>query len=118
MKDKFIYVEPESYFSPEMLEAAEKWEKEHAAEELNGEELGKNKKRNWEYVKLLDGNHKNQVVRADGRFQQRYEDGKWIRSGILLDYYTDTSPLYNMYEDITEEEAIKLIGAEAIKMPE
>ena len=118
MKDKFIYVEPESYFSPEMLEAAEKWEKEHAEEELKREELEKSKKRNWKYIKLLDRNHKNQVVRADGRFQQEYEDGKWIRSAILLDYYTDTSPLYNMYEDITEEEAIMLIGEEAIKMPE
>ena len=74
--------------------------------------------RNWEYVKLLDRSHKNQVVRADGVFQQEYEDGKWIRSAILLDYYTDISPLYDMYEEITEKEAIELLGEEAIRMPE
>ena len=73
--------------------------------------------RNWEYVKLLDRRHKNQVVRADGVFQQEYEDGKWIRSAILLDYYTDISPLYDMYEEITEKEAIELLGEEAIRMP-
>ena len=74
--------------------------------------------RNWKYVKLLDRSHKNQVVRADGGFQQEYEDGKWIRSAILLDYYTDISPLFEMYEYITEKEAIELLGEEAIRMPE
>ena len=73
--------------------------------------------KNWEYYKLLDKAHKNQIVRADGGFQQRYENGKWIRSGILLDYQLEIAPYYGMYEKITEAEAIKTIGKKAIEMP-
>lgn len=69
----------------------------------------------WTYFKLLDTEHKNQIVRADGRFQQHYRDGKWTRSGILLDYQVEISPYHNLYEEISESEAIKTLGKEAIK---
>lgn len=67
------------------------------------------------YFKLLDAEHKNQIVRAEGRFQQHYRDGEWIRSGILLDYQMEISPHHGMYEEISESEAIKTLGKEAIK---
>ena len=44
-KRKYIYVEPASYFSPGMLEEAEKWEKKHAEDERKREEYEKSKKK-------------------------------------------------------------------------
>nr|DAL53509.1 MAG TPA_asm: hypothetical protein [Caudoviricetes sp.] len=42
-KERFIYVEPASYFSDDMLEEAEAWEREHAEEERKKKEAKKNK---------------------------------------------------------------------------
>lgn len=71
--------------------------------------------RKWTYFKLLDTKHKNQIVRADGRFQQHYTDGKWVRSGVLLDYQIEISPYHDLYERISESEVIAILGEEAIK---
>lgn len=63
------------------------------------------------YFKLLDPAHENTIVRAEGRSQQEYVVGQgWIESGILMEYFCDESPLYNMYEEITEEKMMRLIN--------
>lgn len=62
------------------------------------------------YYKLLDWKNSGTIVRAQGRSQQRYvKDKGWVESGILMEYFCDESPLYDSYEIITEEEALKLI---------
>lgn len=62
------------------------------------------------YYKLLDNAHLNTVVKADGRVQHEYVTGQgWVRSGIMIEYFCDESDTYNMYEEISEQEAIKLI---------
>lgn len=63
------------------------------------------------YYKLLDNAHLNMVVKADGRVQHEYIKGQgWVRSGIMLEYFCDESDTYNMYEEISEQEANKLIS--------
>lgn len=63
------------------------------------------------YYKLLDNENFNTVVRACGENQYQYVPGKgWIRSGILMEYLCDESPLYELYEEISKEEAEKLIA--------
>ncbi|MDR3149814.1 MAG: hypothetical protein LBT88_07390 [Oscillospiraceae bacterium] len=67
---------------------------------------------NYEYVKLIDREHYGTVVRADGAKQYEWDDKKgWVRSGILILYFCDESEYYDLYEEITEDEAMKLIGA-------
>lgn len=63
------------------------------------------------YFKLLDPVHKNTIVRAEGRNQQEYVIGQgWVESGILMVYFCDESPLYDMYEEVTEEKAMRIIN--------
>lgn len=72
-----------------------------------------------EYVVLTDNQNRGTVVKCNGRIQHRYdkERKKWIRSGILLEYFCDESPLYNCYEEISEEQALKTIKAfECVKV--
>lgn len=66
---------------------------------------------NTEYVLLIDKKNFGTIVRCNGRYQFEFdkEKGSWIRSGILLDYFTDSSPLYEMYIEISEEEAMRMI---------
>lgn len=65
----------------------------------------------YTYYRLLDKLNKNTVVKADGRNQQQLIKGKgWVRSGIMIDYFSDESDTYNMYEEISEKEAMSIIG--------
>lgn len=64
------------------------------------------------YFKLLDPAHENTIVRAEGRNQQEYVINQgWVESGILMEYFCDESPLYNMYEEVTEEKAMRIINS-------
>lgn len=65
----------------------------------------------YEYVKLTDKKHLNEVVRCQGAKWERYVAGGWIQTGILMEYFSDESPLYEMYEEISEKEALELIKA-------
>lgn len=66
----------------------------------------------YEYVKLADKKNQGTIVRCNGRLQYKYDkDRGWVRSGIFMRYVFEESPEYNMYEEITEEEAMKLISA-------
>lgn len=63
------------------------------------------------FFKLIDKENYNMVIKADGRKQYRYIYGKdeWIRTGLLLEYHSEKSSKYDLYEEISEEEACKII---------
>lgn len=63
------------------------------------------------YYRLLDTNHKNTILKIDGRKQFRYVFGeaRWQRTGILLRYQNDSSVYYEMYESVSEKEALRFI---------
>lgn len=65
-----------------------------------------------EYVRLVDGENYGTIVKCNGRLQYEYDkkEKKWVRSGILMEYFCDESTLYNSYEEITENEALKALG--------
>lgn len=63
------------------------------------------------YYRLLDPKNKDTVVRAEGRSQQQFIKGRgWVESGIMITYFSDESDTYDMYEEISYEEAMKLIN--------
>lgn len=65
----------------------------------------------YKYFRLLDKVHKNTVVRANGRDQQQFIKEKgWVQSGIMIDYFSDESNTYDLYEEISEKTALSLIG--------
>ncbi|MCL2531579.1 MAG: hypothetical protein FWE40_05430 [Oscillospiraceae bacterium] len=62
-----------------------------------------------EYVRLLSKEHKGIIVRCVGRKQYQYDaKNGWVPSGILLAYFWPDDPYYEMYEEITEQEALAL----------
>ena len=65
------------------------------------------------YYKLLDKKRNGTIVRTKGRDQQEYIPGRgWIDSYVILEYFNDKSPLYELYEEITEAEARILTGGD------
>lgn len=63
-----------------------------------------------EYVTLTDRGRNGTIVKCDGRIQHEYVKGKgWVRSGVLMEYFCDESPLYELYREIPEEEALRII---------
>jgi hypothetical protein len=63
-----------------------------------------------EYWKLLDIEHKNKVLKVDTGVCYEFENGEWVRSSLItMDYTVDFGDYYNEYEEITEEEALKLL---------
>lgn len=67
---------------------------------------------NSTYYRLLDAERKGMIVRADSDAKQyRFTPGRgWVPSAVMLHYFSPESPTYNMYEEISESEALKLIG--------
>lgn len=63
------------------------------------------------YYKLLDKDHYGQIIKADGRKQYEYDlsTNQWVRSGIMLHYFSDESETYDMYEEISEKDALEQI---------
>lgn len=62
------------------------------------------------YFRLLDKKHKGTIVRTEGKHHERYyPDRGWVRSGILMSYFWPDDELYDYYEEISEEEALKAI---------
>lgn len=60
------------------------------------------------YYRLTDNQHLNRIVKAEGRKQYIFNENerKWVRSGIMIQYFSDESDTYDMFEEITEEEAL------------
>lgn len=62
------------------------------------------------YFRLLDPKHENIIVRSEGAIRHQFIHGRgWVRSGIMYDYFSSASPVFDEYEEITEEEALKAI---------
>ncbi|HMM32985.1 MAG TPA: hypothetical protein PKB13_14540 [Clostridia bacterium] len=63
------------------------------------------------YYRLNDASRKGMIVRADSAEEQyRFVPDKgWVRSGVMLHYFSPESPTYDMYEEISEKEALALI---------
>ena len=59
------------------------------------------------YYRLEDRENKNVIAKANGAEQYIYINGKWIRTGIMIEYMNDESEYYDLYTEITEEEAKK-----------
>ncbi len=64
----------------------------------------------YEYVTLIDNRRRGTVVKCNGRLQYEYKNGEWVRSGVLMEYFNDESPYYDLYKEISEEEAMKMIA--------
>jgi hypothetical protein len=64
------------------------------------------------YYKLLDNNNYGTIVSANGRLQYKYKpkEAQWIRSGVMLHYFSDESDRYGLYEEITTAEAMEITG--------
>lgn len=61
------------------------------------------------YFRLLDTENMNTIVRAEGRSQQQFVKEKgWVETGIMIDYFCDESDVYNMYEEISEDQVLKI----------
>lgn len=54
--------------------------------------------------------HEGAIVRTNGAVHEEYiPDTGWVRSGILIQYFNDESDYYNLYEELTEDDALKRI---------
>ena len=66
------------------------------------------------YSRLLDKEHRDTVIKFIGRDAYSYKNsGEWVRTGIMSHYFLPYGIYYDMYEDITEEEARKYLPPEA-----
>lgn len=65
------------------------------------------------YYVLLDWRHKGIIIKWSSEFEG-YEyiprEKKWGRNDIMYEYFWEDDPKYGMYEEITEEEAMKRIA--------
>lgn len=64
----------------------------------------------FRYVVLTDNIRRGTIVKMSGRYHYEYDNGEWKRTGIMTDYFIDSSPAFELYKEITEEEAMKLIS--------
>lgn len=70
------------------------------------------------YIKLLDAENKDVIVKLCGRKAYEYifgTNGGWSRIGIM-DYYSEDSSKYEKYEEISEDEAKKYISTQRNQM--
>lgn len=65
---------------------------------------------NERYIILTDYDHRGDILKQNGRKFFEYKDGQWLRVGISLGYFYPDAPEFDCYEEITEEEAMKLIN--------
>jgi len=65
----------------------------------------------YEYVELLDKEHKGMIMRMDREYQFIYKKGiGWVESGLFLRYSWPESNLYDLYKEISEKQAMKKIA--------
>ena len=65
------------------------------------------------YYRLKDLAHENMIIRttvsADSHAEHKYVPGEgWVAIGIMIHYFCDESDRYDMYDEITEAEALAL----------
>lgn len=63
------------------------------------------------FLLLKSSRDNGKVIKADGRKHYEYDtQNGWVRSGIMTHYYLPYGDYYDQYDEITEEEAMKLIA--------
>ena len=67
------------------------------------------------YWKLLDTKHSGEILKidpSDGILGSEYvfRKGEWNKTGLSPSYLLDYGDYYGMYEEISEEEALKITG--------
>lgn len=63
------------------------------------------------YYVLKDFEHNGTVVRSENGKSFKYDKERgWVRTGIMSQYFFPESPVYESYDEISEEEANKLIA--------
>ena len=67
------------------------------------------------YYRLNDLDHLGLIVRTDGPIEHKYVTGMgWVKTGLMIHYFCDESDRYDMYTELSEEEALAAIkGMEA-----
>ena len=64
-----------------------------------------------EFVILTDRAHSGTVVRMNGQLHDVFDvrTAKWYRTAMMIGYFSDESVKYEMYREITEDEARKIV---------
>lgn len=65
---------------------------------------------NTNYMLLTNKQDYGKVIKRIGGKSYIYINGEWKRTGCMVAYFWFGSPLYDMYKEITEEEAMKCIA--------
>ncbi|PNH22016.1 hypothetical protein CAL30_03420 [Megasphaera hutchinsoni] len=69
--------------------------------------------KSYSYYVLKDKPHKGTIIKWNSEFEgykYKPKTHEWVESGIMLEYFWEDDPKYEMYEEITEEEAMKRIA--------
>ena len=66
---------------------------------------------NMPYIKLIDNENKDVIIKCDKRksFEYEFDKDDWKRVGII-DYYNENSDKYEKYEEITNQEAMESLA--------
>ena len=63
------------------------------------------------YYRLLDKENNGTIIKIENKNQYEFDLLKgWVLTSIMLKYWSDESDTYDMYEEISEKEAIALTG--------
>ena len=64
------------------------------------------------YFRLTDRENRGTILKQIGRKFYQFKDSEWVRTGLWLRYfYPDAdAPEFECYEEITEKEAVDLLG--------
>nr|DAJ68764.1 MAG TPA: hypothetical protein [Caudoviricetes sp.] len=61
------------------------------------------------FIKLTDYDNRGKILKQEGHKFYSYVNGKWIRTGLSIGYFYPDAPEFDCYEEISEEEAMKLL---------
>jgi hypothetical protein len=69
------------------------------------------------YYRLADIDRYGMIVRADKGMEYAYvpASNMWLRTGVLMHYIFDFGDCYDLYDEITEEEALKDVEAQRVR---
>lgn len=61
------------------------------------------------YYRLLDKEKNGTIIKIENQSQYEFDSVKgWVLTSIMLRYWSDMSDFYDMYEEISEKEAVAL----------
>ena len=61
------------------------------------------------FIKLTDYDNRGKILKQEEHKFYSYVNGKWIRTGLSIGYFYPDAPEFDCYEEISEEEAMKLL---------